>query len=439
MNTFNPSKQRELSKGAGTQHSLRSRAARRPNRLLLAAAVVLAVTALGTSTAQAGVEFVTRIGDCTNKVDLIGDNKDLFIIAGSNIKFEVWGNSVDLSNTSTGFRIGVDSGAGTVTARIIRQRGGFTNQARGCGNTGSAEVEVDSVATLTSNIQRSLFFKMPAGDESRLQMTIKAWPTINVTWVSTNVNCIVKTGTLEKLNQDHKIRIQLPPGHQQDQTTCNQKTLSARVDPSDIGELDIFRELSYSITGLPAFLQASPPVASPVAAPGILFTISVSAIRALTAVSDSNIVITSAQPNRSVTLNLEVIPDLGLGFSASATCNPSSLTAGNPTDCTLTLPSRLTDRQPITWRMTTASCFTQAVLEAPYDPNAPFQVFNFPVGQSAANIRVRSVDNAGCTDQRAPINHFFEAWIGDFRTDPQVTTVTSGPKYTRTNISLLKP
>jgi len=439
MNTLNTSKERELSV---TPQSLGSRAARRPYRLLLAAAAVLAVTALGTSTAQAGVEFVTRIGDCGVKVDQIGDGKDLFIIAGNNIRFEVWGNSVDLSNPSTGFRIGVDSGAGTVKARIIRQRSGATNQGRGCGNTGSAEVEVDSPVTLTSNIQRSLFFKMPFGDESRLQMTIKAYPTFNVTWESTSdaVSCIVKTGTFEKLNQDHKIRIQLPPGHRQDQTSCTQNTLIARGIPSDIGELDIAKEFTYLIAGLPAFLQASPPsVVSPKVFPQISFTISVSGIRALTTVSNSNIVISSLNPNRSSTLNLEVRPDLGNGFSAAATCNPASLNVGDPTDCRLTLASPVTNPQPITWRITTATCFTQAVAEAPYDANAPFQVFSFPAGQSAANIRVRSVNNSGCTSSLSPIRHVFEAWIGDFRTDPQVTTVTSGPKYTRTTISLVRP
>jgi hypothetical protein len=439
---MNTSKETELSKEAVTPQSLGSRAARRSYRLVLAAAAVLAVTALGTPTAKAGVEFVTRIGDCTTRVDEIGDGKDLFIIAGNNIQFEVWGNSVDLSNPSTGFRIGVDSGAGTVTARIIRQRSGATNLGRGCGNTGSAEVEVDSPVTLTSNIQRSLFFKMPLGDESRLQMTIKAYPTFDVTWASTSadVSCIVKTGTFEKLNQDHKILIQLPPGHQQDQTTCTQRTLIARGIPSLIGELDIAKGFSYSITGLPAFLQSSQAsVVSPAVLPQASFAISVSGIRALTTASNSNIVISSLNPNRSSSLNLEVKTDLGNGFSVAATCNPSSFNVGDPTDCRLTLASTVTNTQPITWRITTATCFTQAVAEAPYDANAPFQVFKFPAGQSSANIRVRSVNNPGCTSSLSPVRHVFEAWIGDFRTDPQVTTVTSGPNYTRTTITLIHP
>ena len=80
--------------------------------------MALALIALGVSAAQAGVEFVTSTTDCSNKVDLIGDGKDLFIIAGPNIQFEVFGNSVDLSNPSSGFRISstTDSGARIVSA-----------------------------------------------------------------------------------------------------------------------------------------------------------------------------------------------------------------------------------------------------------------------------------------------------------------------------------
>jgi hypothetical protein len=377
-------------------------------------------------------------------VDLIGDGKDLFIMAGQNVQFEVFGNSVDLSNPSSGFRIATDSGSGTVTARIIRQRSGPTNLSRGCGNTGSAEVEVDSNVNLTSNIQRSLFFKMPLGDESRLQMTIKALPAITGTiWTATNMGCIVKTGSLQKLNQDKKIKIQLPPGHRQDQTTCNQNTISAQVHPADIGEVDIVGPtFNYSISGRPAFLSSSQTGGgtNPVAHPGLLFTFNVAQVRALTATSNSNITITSPNPNRSVVLNLEVVPELANGFSATASCNPATLTAGDPTDCTLTLATApLKGGQTITWRITTASCFTQAVSTAPYNANASFQVFTFPAGQTSANIRVRSVNGGGCAGDPTPVTHIFEAWIGDFRINPQVTTFTSGPTYTKTTIKLKKP
>ena len=411
---------------------------------LQVAAITLTLATLLITEAEAGVELVAPIGNCSSHVDAIGDGKDLFIIAGQNVQFEVFGNSVDLSNPSSGFRMATDSGTGTASARIIRQRGGLENMGRGCGNVGSAEVEVDSSANLTSNIQRSLFFKMPAGDESRLQMTIKALPSISGTiWTTTNIPCIVNTGSIQKLNQDKKIKIQLPAGHQQDQSTCNARTLGAQIHPADVGELDIKGpSFNYAITGRPTFLSSSQTggTAGPQEHAQLAFAINVAGIRALTTTSNSNITITSPNTNRTVVLNLEVIPNLANGFSAVATCNPSSLVAGNLTDCTLTLATAPTGNgQAITWRWTTASCFTQAVATAPYNANAAFQLFTFPAGQTSANIRVRSVNNAGCTSTQTAITHVFEAWIGNFQTNPQVTTPTSGPNYTKTIIKLNSP
>jgi len=74
--------------------------------------LALVLAALAAPAAFAGVEFVTPIGNCTNKVDTIGDGKDLFIGAGPRVQFEVFGNAVDMSNPTTGFRIATDSGAG---------------------------------------------------------------------------------------------------------------------------------------------------------------------------------------------------------------------------------------------------------------------------------------------------------------------------------------
>jgi hypothetical protein len=65
--------------------------------------------------------------------------------------------------------------------------------------------------------------------------------------------------------------------------------------------------------------------------------------------------------------------------------------------------------------------------------------FQFPANATSAIIRVLTVNGSGCTSKLAPTTHIFEAWTGDSRTDPQVTTVTTGATYTRTTISLLSP
>ncbi len=317
---MNASRQTELAREAITPQSRRRRAPQRFYGRLLVAAAALALTALTVPPAQAGVEFVTPTLNC-NHVDEIGDGKDLFIIAGPNIRFRVFGNALDLTPS---VRIATDSGAGAVTARIV-------SKGKDCGGRGFALVEVDSPVDLTSNIQRSLFFKMPLGDESRLQMTIKAYPTINVTWISeqTAVGCIVKTGTFEKLNQDHKIRITLPPGHRQDQTTCNQRTLVARVSPANPGELDIpGPNVNYSVSGRPTFMTSNQDTAAGPSIPrDINFSIDVAGIRALSTTSNSTITVSSKNPSRTSTLNLEVVPSpLANGFTQVANCR--NLTTG---------------------------------------------------------------------------------------------------------------
>src|SRR5437870_13203630 len=100
--------------------------------LLPVIAAAFALILFWTATAQAGVEFASEVGQCSNK-----KTGTLNILAGV-VRFEVWGNSVDISNPTTGFR--VDSSSG-LTARIIRQHNGAENATRGCGVIGSAEVE----------------------------------------------------------------------------------------------------------------------------------------------------------------------------------------------------------------------------------------------------------------------------------------------------------
>ncbi|HYJ86400.1 MAG TPA: hypothetical protein VEW46_10110 [Pyrinomonadaceae bacterium] len=321
-NLMHTSKQTELVREAITPQSL---GRQRFGRWLRVATAALALIVLMVPPAEAGVEFVTRTTDC-NRLDRVGDGKDLFIIAGQNVRFRVFGNAVDLTNRNNGFRIAVDSGDGDVSARIV-------SQGHDCEGMGFALVEVDSPLELTSNIQRSLFFKMPLGDESRLQVTIKAYPTINVSWFSESVGCIVKTGTLEKLLQDHKIRITLPAGHSQDETTCNQRTLFARVSPSNIGELDIRGpDFRYSVTGHPTFMTSNqanavgPTVGQGTAQLLIPFLIDVAGIRDLTTTSNSTITVRSRNPNRTSTLTLEVVPNLSNGFTQAASCR--NLTTG---------------------------------------------------------------------------------------------------------------
>ncbi len=416
-----------------------------PRRDVMMGGALLALTMLPAARAWAGVEYVTSTSNCT--AHIAGSGNGLTVMAGPSMRFEVWGNSVDLTNPSSGFTF---SGPSGMTASIVTRHSGPDNVGRGCGLVGSAVVQVNTPATLTANASASVSFKMPLGDLSTLSMTIVAQPALTqATWTTngslqpSTMPCISGTGSITTLNQDTKLVIQLPPGAAQDQTTCTSNSIGLRVHPaSSQNPPDVLTAIQYNVTGLPSFVSVaqSPSPVSPFAVPLLTFTFNVSGIRHLTA--PSNTTITIANPiatNRSTTLTLQVTPTPGQGFSQLATANPSATTAGNPIDFTVKLSAPARAHQIITWRMTQAPCFRQAVAEAPYSAAATFQFFEFPANATSAIIRVLSVNGGGCTDRRAPTTHIFEAWIGDSRTDPQVTTVTTGATYTRTTISLLSP
>src|SRR5690348_13408216 len=128
--------------------------------------MALSLASLPVATARAGIEFVTSTSSCGTKVMTAGQT--LIVLAGPNVQFEVWGNSVDLADPNTGaFTF---AGPAGFTASVVTRRSGPANFARGCGNTGSAVVRLDSPITLAANANASVSFKMPFGDLSTLSI-----------------------------------------------------------------------------------------------------------------------------------------------------------------------------------------------------------------------------------------------------------------------------
>lgn len=223
--------------------------------LALAAAVLLP------SVGHADVEFVVApIGDC-NKVDVIGDGKDLFLQPGL-VRFEVWGGGLDIGNS---VRITSDDGnVGEVFPSILRAHNGAENLLRGCRQaTGSVEVEVSSPADTTSNLQRSLRFRKDLfGNESRLQVTVVAFHTPSWTFNTFSespARCLTRNiGTIVQDNNNQRLTVTLPAGAATDTSNCT-LSLSTRIGPSVTGtEVDVNRTFNYAITGTPNFLSLVP-------------------------------------------------------------------------------------------------------------------------------------------------------------------------------------
>ena len=413
------------------------------SRAALTAVGALALAWVPAEQARAGVEFVTRTTNCT--VHIAGSGNALSVQAGPAMTFEVWGNSVDLAPT-------IKIGGALTGASIVSRHSGADNASRGCGLVGSMVVSVTSNAAITANAAASLAFQMPLGDFSTLGMTIVAFPSLTQpTWTTSgalqpsSLSCLVGTGSITTINQDTKLVILLPPGASQDHSTCTSNVLTVKVQPGSTSS-DVAPTFKYSVSGLPSFVtesQATPEL--PGVGATLTFTFNVAGVRALTTSSTSTITIKNPiNTNRSTTLTLQVSPStVAQGFSAPASPNPASTAAGNPIDFSLKFAAPTSGGgQVITWRMTQAGCFVSAdAVQWPYNPTTTtgFQYFKAPGGVTSTVIRVLSKNNSGCTNKLAPVTQIFEAWIGDQRVTPNIVNLTSGPTYTRVNISLLFP
>ncbi|HTI63097.1 MAG TPA: hypothetical protein VL524_06270 [Gemmatimonadaceae bacterium] len=413
------------------------------SRAKVVTAAALALAFLPAARARAGVEYVTSTGDCTTHIG--GPSAALPVRAGPGRQFEVWGNSVDLAPT-------IKFGGALTGATIVARHSGPDNASRGCGFVGSMVVSVSSNVAITANAAASVSFQMPLGDFSSQALTVVAFPALaQPTWTTngslqpSNLPCIVKTGSITTINQDTKLVIQLPPGASQDQTTCTSNVINVHVQPATASQIVSDPTFNYTVAGAPAFVtvhQVAPENAGHLAT--LSFTFNVAGIRALTTTSTSTITITNPIVTaRTATITLQVSPStVAQGFAAPASAIPSSTTAGNPIDFTLKFSAPTRSGQVITWRMTQAGCFVSAdSTQWPYDPRTStgFQYFRAPTNVTSTVIRVLSQNNSGCTSKLAPTTQIFEAWLGDQRVSPNIVNVTSGPTYTRVNISLLFP
>ena len=93
-----------------------------PRRDVMLGGAVFALAVLPASRAWAGVEYVTTTSNCSTHI--AGSGNALTVMAGPSMRFEVWGNSVDLTNPSTGFTF---SGPSGMTASIVTRHSGPDN------------------------------------------------------------------------------------------------------------------------------------------------------------------------------------------------------------------------------------------------------------------------------------------------------------------------
>jgi hypothetical protein len=387
--------------------------------------------------ANAGVEFVTAVGQCT-KVDTIGDGKDAAIQAGSNVKLEVWGDGIDVNPA---VRVAVDSGSGTVSAQIKAHHGGTENR---CGFLkGSVEVEVDSPEDLTQSIQRSLFFRMPLGDESRLQTKIIPFNKVAWVWNDTQqnpANCLTKgIGTIQQLNQNELLDIQLPPGSATDQSNCV-VTLNTRATPDPLySEVDISAERTFGLAGAPTNLLTATPDSLKFRIPGVeqpRFTLNIANVRAITANQDRTM--TLSVPNgRSDTLQVVLHPGGVNGFTQAARCanaqTGTTINANDTFQCEIKLAVAPTNGQLITFEAVDRSCVAGGADSVHYKAAIGVGTITVSGAGTIFQIPLRALGgtaSAGtpCASEQG-VAHLIKIWIGD-------RDIESGLDFTQAQIRI---
>ncbi len=438
-----------------------------PQRLISTlsfAALVAAGSALPLAT-QAAVEFVTPVGTC-KVVDTIGDNKDLSLQAGSGIRFEVWGDGIDVRKE---VRLTTDdSHAGTVTATILRAHGGLENTGRSCKqNKGSVEVQVSSPADATQVLQRSLRFKMPLGDESRLQTRIVPFVQPVWTWSSpvldqSPTNCLTKNiGTVVVDSQDTRLTITLPAGANTDTSNCSLKFHTV-LQPATRPEVDISTKFSYTITGTPSYLtlvsgtdSTTSPIANLIptfngAAVDIRSTkatptkTGLSTLRLLAGTGPRTSTMTVAAPNGLKDTLVAVIepPPTANAFTQAVVCRNlqtgTTVNVNDAFDCELHLSQTPPSAgQLITFEVQDAACV------APDDPNVHYSsitglgTFTAPATGTFHQIPFRAKGgqtSAGtpCASNQSPVAHTMNFWVGP-------KGEASGPNFSQTQIRIRAP
>ena len=363
---------------------------------------------------QAGVEFVTEAGACS-KVDTIGDGKDLRLPPGTNTRFEVWGSGIDM-NPSVRVTTN-DTNAGTVSARIISVRSGPQNAVGPCKYaTGSALVEVDSPITATTNLRRTLRFRMPLGDESPLATTVFSFRDINYTWDTLSAPfCLTKgmgTATLD-LNND-RLTISLPPGAGSDTSNCTMD-LGSTIATTSSQAVDIRKTFSYSISGLPSWLTADSRSTNSVNlfGAGPRLNADVLSLRRITSVQTSTIA-ASAPNGKRDTVTLVVNPPPPNGFTQKVACGIGGQTkVGEVFNC----EARLAVTPPaagqlITFQIPSAACFEPAASNMTYSASTGVGTVTLPGTGTIHQIPLRAKAGAGCSSTTSNVSHVLKFWIG---------------------------
>ncbi len=413
-------------------------------RIGVAAAVLAAALALLPGTSLAAVEFVTRVGTC-DKIDTQNDNQRLSVQAGDNMRFEVWGDGIDIGRAVRVTSVGSPADD-LVKARIVRAHSGAENLLRGCRILkGSVEVEVDSPDEAGATRIRTLHFRLSGDNESSLAVHVEpfsapTWTFISNSLVQTPYGCLTKNiGTVVQDLNDTRMTITLPPGANGDTSNC---TLQFRTRVTGtLPPIDVWREFGYTVTS-PAHVRLvsgnnvqRTPGWQPMQ---MNFTGDVANIRGTTAPRSSTLTVATPNPNRSDTLTLVINPPPAANAFTQA-CNCRNQTTGSEifVNDDFQCEIRLSQQPPAGGQLISirgpAQCvasggtttYSSASGEGHYSANTA-STFHQIAFRAAGGY---TPAGTACASRTSPVSHTLQFWVGPVGPE-------TGPAFTQCQIRI---
>ena len=415
------------------------------------AAMLASAAALLPGTGIAAVEFVTPVGVC-EKVDTNSDGKDLSVQAGNDVRFEVWGDGIDV-NPAVRITIDDSNNDQFVTARIIRAHNGAENLLRGCKIAkGSVEVEVDSPAEAGATRQRSMRFRMPLGDESRLQMRVVPFRTPVWTFGEarqTPANCLTRNvGAIVRDLNNSRMTITLPPGANADTSNCDLR-IETYVSPAELQPLiDIQRSFNFTVTS-PAHMRLVSGQNTAARALAInhhmQFIGDVANIRGTRADRSNALTVATPNPNRSDTLTLVIkAPPTANAFTQDCVCRNAqtgdTINANDVFQCEV----RLSQQPPASGQLISIEAQDRLCV-ASGAPNVSYSSLSGLGSFTASNtstfhqiaLRAQGGNTSAnpptpCASRTAPVAHTLKFWVGPRGAETR-------PTFTQCQIRIRQP
>ncbi|HEX2591490.1 MAG TPA: hypothetical protein VHL34_08335 [Rhizomicrobium sp.] len=380
----------------------------------LGLAGVLAGTVMAVSSpAQAGYEFATPAGFCSNKIDRPGDGSDLRLPIGT-VDVEFWGFGLD---TASSVSVSNVDGTGTTAARIMSRHGGAENNSKGCGAIGSIVIRLtNGPDTITSGYHKRL--NIGTASDSRVALSIRRIPKQDrLTWGSVErLSCL---GTRTVQDNNHTMIIQLPPGHRDDHSNCSGTALILDHGSSEDFQVDVRAPFNLHFNGLPAGTSADAASLESAYTPTgtVKINLNAATIRAITTPLIGTISVAGPNNLTSNTVRLEIRPQLGQGLSA-LTASPSSISVGDLVDIGAQIASVAgPGGQPLDFTATTAACWDLAQFaDSPRLADPSFHTFSITAGQTIGSISLRSLSGQGCAAKGTGARHTVKVFIPG--TDP---------------------